>query len=245
MCTEVFPKNTSIEVVDADLRRKTREIVKLENTLFQLRNQRDTLKQQLERLRQITDSILREKEEHFKNSCDKGTEHADDTVGSDATESAPTAQKENANDPADCLPDRSPAKTKSLWKRLLKEIHPDRWLGLDRERGLAEEMTRRAIRAFETGDAEAMASLFEEYEESPLAIKGDSLSDQIKRADKLILYLRLRIQEMEKELADLRSSKLFSTYRRIEESGLTAEEYIRQMMEASTNDAEERNDERD
>jgi len=96
---------------------------------------------------------------------------------------------------------------KRLYREVARRIHPD----LAKDSSDLERRTRlmaEANRAYETGDAEALQRILDEYEDGADAVEGEGIGAELIRIIRQISMARARVAAIEQELAALRQSEI-------------------------------------
>lgn len=107
--------------------------------------------------------------------------------------------------------------TKQAFRQAAKLMHPDRATS-DAERKRRNEMMAKVNRAYENGDLETIKKLIVEFGQDPEAIQGDDIGSRLIKLYRRIAQLRLRLSEIEKELAELRKHELYELMVTIKEA---------------------------
>ena len=94
-----------------------------------------------------------------------------------------------------------------MFREAARRIHPD----FAKDSSDLERRTRfmaEANRAYETGDAEALHRIFDEYQDGADGIEGESIGAELIRIIRQISKAKDRLNAIEKELAALRNSEI-------------------------------------
>ena len=96
---------------------------------------------------------------------------------------------------------------KTLFREVAKRIHPD-FAKDSADRDLRTRLMAEANRAYETGDADALRRILDEYDDSADALPGEGVGAELIRIIRQISQARKRIAGIEQELAALRQSEI-------------------------------------
>ena len=120
---------------------------------------------------------------------------------------------------------------KDLFKEAAKAVHPDRAIDAE-NRQKREKFMARVNDAYERGDSEAIRQILDEWEGSPDAVKGEGVGADLVRVIRLIEQVRMRIEEIELELAELRASSLAELMLKCREAEENGEDLLGNMKES-------------
>jgi DnaJ-domain-containing protein 1 len=149
-----------------------------------------------------------------------------------AARSQAQASKANVEDnlalkSTDSVPPRSQT-LKNLYREVAKRIHPD--LATDSEDRLRrQKLMAEANRAFEAGDEERLRKILEEYESSPEAVKGEGAAADLVRVIRKIAQVNRRLDEIQKEVAELEQSELFELKGKVDQATTEGRDLLREM----------------
>jgi hypothetical protein len=108
-----------------------------------------------------------------------------------------------------------PTAVKRLYRAVARRVHPD--FGEDPEdRELRERLMAHANRAYERSDERRLRGILNEYEFHPEGVKGDGTPVELVRVIRGIALLRGRLEEIEEETKETRSSDLYRFKQRVE-----------------------------
>jgi hypothetical protein len=96
---------------------------------------------------------------------------------------------------------------KSLFRDVAKRVHPD----LSKDADDLERRTRfmaEANRAYESGDAEALRRILDEYQDGADVVEGEGIGAELIRIIRQISLAKSRVSAIEQELASLRQSEI-------------------------------------
>jgi hypothetical protein len=120
---------------------------------------------------------------------------------------------------------------KQLFRRVARLIHPD--LAEDEAaREKREQLMAAANRAYVTGDEMGLASILQEWEESPEAVTGQGAAAELLRAVRRIAHVRDRIERADEQIASLRASDLNRLRLRVEAAEAAGRDLLRDMADA-------------
>src|ERR1019366_1179691 len=159
----------------------------------------------------------------------KGTEEARAAATqarSQAEESHAAAHGEAA-DPGEFSP--SP-ELKSLYREAAKRVHPDLATD-DADRQRRELLMKEANRAYQEGDADALRRIIEEYESSPESVKGAGVGADLVRVIRQIKQVRVRLAQIELEIASLTDSEIAKLKAKAEEASKQGRDLLAEMAE--------------
>ena len=117
---------------------------------------------------------------------------------------------------------------KRIYREAAKRIHPD--LASDpadqerRNRFMAE-----ANRAYETGDAEGLQRILDEYQDGADAVAGEGIGAELIRIIRQISQARGRVSDIEQELDVLRSSEIALLMKQAEESAQAGRDLLAEL----------------
>jgi peptidoglycan hydrolase CwlO-like protein len=159
----------------------------------------------------------------------KGTEEARAAATqarSQAEESHAAAHGEAA-EPGEFSP--SP-ELKSLYREAAKLVHPDLATD-DADRQRRELLMKEANRAYQEGDADALRRIIEEYESSPESVKGAGVGADLVRVIRQIKQVRVRLAQIELEIASLTDSEIAKLKAKAEEASKQGRDLLAEMAE--------------
>jgi hypothetical protein len=105
---------------------------------------------------------------------------------------------------------------KSLFREVAKRIHPDFATDIaDRQR--RTRFMAAANHAYQSGDAEALQRILDEYEQGAEAVKGEGIGAELIRIIRQISLAKTRLSEIQQELATLRQSEIARLKKETEE----------------------------
>ena len=105
---------------------------------------------------------------------------------------------------------------KRMYRKAAKRIHPDLATDpADRER--RTHFMAEANRAYETGDAEALQRILDEYQDGAESVAGEGIGAELIRIIRQISLARTRLSAIEQELVTLRKSEIALLKKQAEE----------------------------
>jgi len=105
---------------------------------------------------------------------------------------------------------------KRMYREAAKRIHPDLTTdSADRER--RTRFMAEANRAYETGDAEALQRILDEFQDGADAVTGEGVGAELIRIIRQISLAKTRLSAIEQELASLRKSEIALLKKQAEE----------------------------
>jgi hypothetical protein len=124
---------------------------------------------------------------------------------------------EEAHGGASEAKDFSPSpELKRMYREAAKRIHPDLATDAsDRER--RTRFMAEANRAYETGDAEALQRILDEFQDGADAVTGEGVGAELIRIIRQISLAKTRLSAIEQELASLRKSEIALLKKQAEE----------------------------
>jgi hypothetical protein len=129
-----------------------------------------------------------------------------------------SAQRIQAADTSSAKAEFEPSEDlKKLYREVAKRIHPD--LSEDeQERFRRERLMTEANLAFESGDAERLHQILQEWESSPESVKGEGTAAELVRVIRKIAQAQERLRTIDAQIAALNNSDLFQLKKRVGES---------------------------
>jgi hypothetical protein len=119
---------------------------------------------------------------------------------------------------------------KKAYHNIARSIHPD--LALD---GAEKERRHRLMAelnaAYTSGDQGRLDKLVASYRDSPEAVRGSTVGDDLVRAIRQIYQVRRRFIELREEKAAIEKSELFELYLKAEDEMAEDRDLLRQMAE--------------
>jgi len=145
--------------------------------------------------------------------------HPSDASTAQAEEAREHARQtfEEAHGGASEAKDFSPSpELKRMYREAAKRIHPDLATDpADRER--RTRFMAEANRAYETGDAEALRRILDEFQDGADAVTGEGIGAELIRIIRQISLAKTRLSAIEQELAALRKSEIALLKKQAEE----------------------------
>ncbi|MGA3075842.1 MAG: hypothetical protein ABSG56_19400 [Bryobacteraceae bacterium] len=145
--------------------------------------------------------------------------HPSDASTAQAEEAREHARQtfEEAHGGASEAKDFSPSpELKRMYREAAKRIHPDLATDpADRER--RTRFMAEANRAYETGDAEALRRILDEFQDGADAVTGEGIGAELIRIIRQISLAKTRLSAIERELAALRKSEIALLKKQAEE----------------------------
>jgi hypothetical protein len=119
---------------------------------------------------------------------------------------------------------------KSLYREAAKLVHPDLATD-DADRQRRELLMKEANRAYQEGDADALRRIIEEYESSPESVKGAGVGADLVRVIRQIKQVRVRLAQIELEIASLTESEIAKLKAKAEEASKQGRDLLAEMAE--------------
>ena len=119
---------------------------------------------------------------------------------------------------------------KSLYREAAKLVHPDLATD-DADRQRRELLMKEANRAYQEGDADALRRIIEEYESSPESVKGAGVGADLVRVIRQIKQVRVRLAQIELEIASLTDSEIAKLKAKAEEASKQGRDLLAEMAE--------------
>src|SRR5208283_4777827 len=89
-----------------------------------------------------------------------------------------------------------------------------------------------ANRAYQSGDAEALQHILDEYEDGAEAVKGEGIGAELIRIIRQISLAKTRVSAIERELAALRQSEIALLKKQAEEKELEGRDLLAELAAA-------------
>jgi hypothetical protein len=119
---------------------------------------------------------------------------------------------------------------KKLYREVARRIHPD--LSEDeQERVKRERLMTEANLAFESGDAERLNQILQEWESSPESVRGEGTAAELVRIIRKIAQAQERMHAIDAQITVLKNSDLFQLKKRVEESNMGGIELLGRMAQ--------------
>lgn len=120
------------------------------------------------------------------------------------------------------------AEEKKAYRDLARIIHPD--LAVDaaekeKRHGLMAELNL----AYSSGDKAKLNKLVDEMRISPDLVSGDSVGDDLVRAIRQISQVKIRLEEIKNELAEIEASELYTLRKKVEAEMAEGRDLLAQM----------------
>ncbi len=110
------------------------------------------------------------------------------------------------------------AQLRKLYLEVAKQLHPD--LTVDPEqRARREQLMSDANVAYRNGDEPALHSILENWESDPEAVPGTGVAPELIRTIRKVAQVRLRLGDIEKDVAALSQSDLWQLRDRLQSQG--------------------------
>ena len=119
---------------------------------------------------------------------------------------------------------------KKLFKEVAKRIHPD-YATDEADRHKREQLMKEANAAYERGDAAALRRILEEYESSPVSVKGFAVAADLERVIRQIKQIAARLSQIEVEIASLIDSDLAKLRAKVDAARAQGRELLSEMAE--------------
>lgn len=117
---------------------------------------------------------------------------------------------------------------KKLFREPARLLHPDLALN-EEEKARRHELMARANKAYAEGDEELLASMLDEWQNSPDAIKGDTIGAELIRLIRSIAQAEERLTVIEKEIVALQDSDLYRLKSKVELAELKGRDLLEEM----------------
>ena len=122
------------------------------------------------------------------------------------------------------------ADLKSVYREVAKRVHPDLATD-DADRLNREKFMAEANRAYEEGDVDEMRKILEEYESSPVSVKGEGVAADLVRVIRQIKQIRSRLAQIELEIAGLIDSDIARLRAKVEAASLQGLDLLAEMAD--------------
>jgi hypothetical protein len=150
----------------------------------------------------------------------------------DAREQARQTYEEahgEASETNDFIP---PPELKRMYREAAKRIHPDLATDpADRER--RTRFMAEANRAYETGDAEALQRILDEYQDGVDSVTGEGIGAELIRIIRQISLAKTRLSAIEQELATLRKTEIALLKKQAEQSEQEGRDLLAELATAA------------
>ena len=156
------------------------------------------------------DEEIKKKAEELRRRAEESAARAEEAANAAAEDWQPTVE------------------AKKAYHSLARTIHPD--LALDeKEKEKRHELMAELNAAYSSGDQARLAKLVNDFRMSPDLIEGDSVGDDLVRAIRQIYQVRARLLVLRVEMAEARSSELFSLREKMLAEAAEGRDMIKQM----------------
>jgi hypothetical protein len=128
--------------------------------------------------------------------------------------------------------DYSPSpELKTLFREAAKHIHPDFATdATDQER--RTRFMAEANRAYQTGDADALQHILDEYQDGANVVKGEGIGAELVRIIRQISLAKDRVSEIERQLVALGQSEIALLKKQVEEHELKGRDLLAELATA-------------
>lgn len=123
-----------------------------------------------------------------------------------------------------------PEELRSIFRQVAKAVHPDYAVD-DADRAERERAMSEANAAYEAGDVGRLRRVFDQWESRPEAVQGDDVGSRIVRAIRRIAEAEKRLEELDAEIALLRSSDLARLQGRTQEASAEGRDLLQEMAD--------------
>ena len=106
-----------------------------------------------------------------------------------------------------------PASLKSLYRTVARKLHPD-LASTEDERTRRHQWMAKVNDAYQREDADALSSLFTDWETSPESVSGTGIPSELIRAIRQIAQVRRRLDSISQAVQTLRESELYALYQK-------------------------------
>lgn len=161
---------------------------------------------------------LNPKDSNAKERAAEARERADESAhGTSSIKESPHKGKFN---PPDSL--------KKLYRELARLIHPD--LVLDKEdKERRHKLMADANKAYEEGNEELLASMLDEWQNSPETVKGEGVAAELIRLIRRIAQAEARLTAIEKDIVSFEGSELYELRSKVHEAELDGRDLLAEM----------------
>jgi hypothetical protein len=202
---ELYEKIEELALLENELTIKELELVTLQAELrsFQIRYNRivGTRYAELDKISSEIAEILHKQtpeNEELKKQAEEAKQKYKETEKTIKDESIKENEKEIF---------KPSEKLKKLYREIAKKVHPDFAID-DKDREIRTKIMAEVNEAYKNGDQDKLLEILKEWETNPELLKGSSVSFDLERAKRRIKLIKIRIDKIFKEIAQLRISEL-------------------------------------
>lgn len=123
-----------------------------------------------------------------------------------------------------------PEDLKKLYRTVAKTVHPDYAVD-DEDRALRERAMAEANAAYESGDAERLKAILEDWESRPEAVSGDGTGAELVRVIRAVSAVEARLSELTAELTVCTEGSLAELYDEASAAQTEGRDLLREMAE--------------
>jgi len=123
---------------------------------------------------------------------------------------------------------KPPEDLKKLYRELAKRVHPDLATD-DKDRARRTKFMAEINVAYQNGDAARLQALFNEWEGSPEAVKGDGIGAELVRIIRKIAQARERLNTIETKIQQLHESDLYKLMMKVHEAEQEGRDLLAEM----------------
>ena len=121
-----------------------------------------------------------------------------------------------------------PDSLKQIYRELARIIHPD--LVLDKvEKERRHKLMADANKAYEEGNEELLASMLDQWQNSPETVKGEGVAAELIRLIRRIAQAGARLKTIEKDIVTLEGSELYELRSKVHEAELESRDLLVEM----------------
>ena len=121
-----------------------------------------------------------------------------------------------------------PDSLKKIYRELARIIHPDLVLDKD-EKERRHSLMAEANKAYEEGNEELLASMLDQWQNSPETVKGEGVAAELIRLIRRIAQAEARLTTIEKDIVSLEASELFELRSKVYEAELEERDLLAEM----------------
>jgi hypothetical protein len=118
---------------------------------------------------------------------------------------------------------------RELYKTAAKRLHPDLARD-DADRRIRERLMTEANLAYARGDEAGLRAILDEYDSSPDTVLGTDVAAELVRVIRRISLANKRIQQINAEIAELKTSELFTLKNLVEDGQQTGKDVLGDMV---------------
>lgn len=229
----------SLRPEDAELAKKLEELTGLQSQLADLELQLCNLRLELSEFESLycakVGPVYAELDELEALIAERiAKERPNDAKAAEAASTARRQADESRKAAAEALaipaqPMRSNT-LRELYKTAAKRLHPD--LARDEaDRAIRARLMTEANLAYAKGDEAGLRAILDEYDSSPDSVIGTDVAAELVRAIRRISLARRRIESVEAEIAELKTSELFKLKTLVDDGNRQGTDVLGEMVE--------------